>query len=166
MQKNPPGFRYLHFFLILFKKEKEHPDTPYTGLVCVSKSTVMESQLFAPLEQKISELQEDLAHFRTLVKCMTPGLFDQEDEQKVLTKIVQIESEEKSLQTELTQKVDIYNNHVRSVESQLATRKATLEKFDQETKLFAKFPDVLGYFAEKQSKLQSQVESVKEKLSI
>ena len=142
------------------KKRKEHPALP------MSKSSAMAAQLFAPLEQRISELQDNLAHFRTLAKNMTPGLFDQEDEEKVLAKIVQIETEEKAFPTELKRKLDIYNNHVRSVEAQLASRKATLEKFDNETNLFAKFPDMLSYFAEKQAKLQSQVESAKEQLTM
>ena len=124
----------------------------------------MEIQLFSKLENEIKSLaaqEENLLRFATYVNSET---FDDEDRTMVRNKQMHISSTKRHLEEVLSKKKDIYNTQVKMMEQKLVERQSKLEDFGKNTTLFNDFPDVLEFFARKQSRLNETLGSVKKKL--
>jgi hypothetical protein len=124
----------------------------------------MEIQLFSKLENEIKSLaaqEENLLKFATYVNSET---FDDEDRTMVRNKQMHISSTKRHLEEVLSKKKDIYNTQVKMMEQKLVERQSKLEDFGKNTTLFNDFPDVLEFFARKQSRLNETLGSVKKKL--
>jgi hypothetical protein len=125
----------------------------------------METQLFGKLENQIKSLvtqEESLAQLATYVNS---EIFDDEDRAMVRNKQMHITSTKKQLEEVLFKKKDIYNTQVKIMENRLSERQSKLEDFGKKTSLFNDFPDVLEFFARKQSRLNTSLGSVKTKLT-
>jgi hypothetical protein len=124
----------------------------------------MEIQLFSKLENEIKSLaaqEENLLKFATYVNSET---FDDEDRTMVRNKQMHNSSTKRHLEEVLSKKKDIYNTQVKMMEQKLVERQSKLEDFGKNTTLFNDFPDVLEFFARKQSRLNETLGSVKKKL--
>ena len=125
----------------------------------------MEIQLFSKLENEIKSLaaqEENLSKFATYVNSDT---FDDEDRTMVRNKQMHISTTKRNLEEVLSKKKDIYNTQVKMMEHKLVERQSKLENFGKNTTLFNDFPDVLEFFARKQSRLNETLGSVKKKLT-
>ena len=120
--------------------------------------------IFQQLELQISQLHEHIEHLLKLGQFMGNGFFDDEDKKMILSKISEAQQVKQGLEKTLVEKQHIYNNHVRVMETQLVSRRNALEQFDKDTGLFKIFPDVLDYFAKKQTRLQGTLQTIKQQL--
>ena len=124
----------------------------------------MESQLFDKLEAEIKHLALQENNLNVLVTYVAGESFDDEDRTMVHNKLMQITSTKKHLDEVLVKKKEIYHTQVKIMEERLTNRKMNLEDFSKKSNVFKDFPDVLDFFARKQSRLNESLASIKAKL--
>lgn len=117
--------------------------------------------MFKHLEAKVEEiasLQNSLEIFLDELKATG---FDQEDRARVKEKLVDIKKEKAELQKTLNRKKHVYETQIKEVENQLNEREQHLNKLCAQSDVFRTFPDILNYFAEKQSRLNANLEEIR-----
>jgi hypothetical protein len=121
----------------------------------------MSQQLFVKLEKQIQELANQQKGLLLLVEKVKSNCFDEEDRQLVAQKLQSVIDTKKAIELTLQKKRDIYQNQIIGMEQQLKQRQQLLES--QET-IFKDFPDVLDFFAKKQTQLNQTLLSIKDQL--
>ena len=124
----------------------------------------MSLPLFAKLEAQIASLEEQQKMIRSLSDKMTEVCFDEEDRKIIQQKLQQISDTKTQVEDSLQKKREIYNTQIIGMEKQLTQRQKIFESCDQTQHLFKEFPDMLEFFARKQSNLSETLTKIKDQL--
>lgn len=124
----------------------------------------MSLPLFAKLEAQIASLEEQQKMIRSLSDKMTAVCFDEEDRKIIQQKLQQISDTKTQVEDSLQKKREIYNTQIIGMEKQLTQRQKIFESCDQTQHLFKEFPDMLEFFARKQSNLSETLTKIKDQL--
>jgi prolyl oligopeptidase PreP (S9A serine peptidase family) len=124
----------------------------------------MSQKMFAKLQMQIANLVAQQQSMATLGQHLKSDYFDEEDRQMVQQKLLDIAETKRQLEITLVRKQEIYKNQIQGLETQLQRRQKVLESVDKKQSLFKEFPDVLEYFAKKQSRLNETLISIKDQL--
>jgi hypothetical protein len=120
--------------------------------------------MFVKLEAQIKSLSKQEQDFITLAEQLVSSVFDDEDRRMVHRKILEIQGTRQLMEQTLAKKKEIYKNQIMGMEQQLQARQQALETFDKERKIFQQFPDVLEFFARKQSRLIETLTAIRDQL--
>lgn len=124
----------------------------------------MSIPLFAKLEAQISSLAEQQKLVTALSEKMTAACFDEEDRRIIQQKLQQISETKAQIEDSLQKKKEIYQTQIIGMEKQLTQRQKIFESCEQTQNLFREFPDVLDFFARKQSNLSDTLTKIKDQL--
>ena len=124
----------------------------------------METQLFVKLEDEIRLLTQQEQNLATLASYVAGEAFDDEDRSTVRNKQMHIAATKRHLMEVLVKKKEIYHTQIKMMQARLDDRKTHLEDFSKNSSLFTDFPDVLDFFARKQSRLNETLSTIKDKL--
>ncbi len=124
----------------------------------------MSLPLFAKLEAQIASLAEQQKMITILSEKMSAGCFDEEDRKIIQQKLQQISDTKSQVEDSLQKKREIYNTQIIGMEKQLVQRQKIFESCDQTQHLFKEFPDMLDFFARKQSNLSETLTKIKDQL--
>lgn len=121
--------------------------------------------MFIKLEGQIKRLNEKEQGLLTLANQLNADVFDNEDRKIVSQKIIETRDMKQTLEVTLIKKRKIYKNQIQGVEQHLKAREQKLEQFDKtQGIIFQEFPDVLEFFARKQTRLNEALVGIREKL--
>ena len=124
----------------------------------------MSLPLFAKLEAQIASLAEQQKMITILSEKMSAVCFDEEDRKIIQQKLQQISDTKSQVEDSLQKKREIYNTQIIGMEKQLVQRQKIFESCDQTQHLFKEFPDMLDFFARKQSNLSETLTKIKDQL--
>lgn len=122
--------------------------------------------VFQNITSELEKIEESLKSLLLLASCMkqsAPGVFDEEDFQIVEQKIKKYEQEKQNIESDLSQKVELYNKTIRTKEKILQQRIHILESIDNETNVFTHHPDLMENFVCKQAELSKLLQQMKSK---
>ncbi len=125
-----------------------------------------QKKMFAKLETQIASLGEQEKAIGCLCQKIQSDCFDEEDRKMVQQKFLDICETKRQFEITLEKKKEIYQNQIVGLETRLQRRQHVLETFDKQQNVFKEFPDVLEYFARKQSRLNETLTSIKQQLEI
>lgn len=120
--------------------------------------------MFDKLQSQISALGQQQQAMATLVQHLETDFFDEEDMSMVQQKLLDITETKRQFEITLARKQEIYKNQIQGLETQLQKRQKVLESVDKQHSVFKEFPDILEYFARKQSRMNETLISVKDQL--
>ena len=126
----------------------------------------MSSRMFAKLHTRIANLEKQHQIMETLSQHLKTDFFDDEDRAMVSRKLTTISETKRQLEITLHRKQEIYTTQIQGLETQLQKRQRVLEALDKQERVFKEFPDLLEYFARRQSKLGETLVSIKDQLQI
>lgn len=125
----------------------------------------MNKDMFIELESNIEDLNKQEKSLLALQEQMDKAdCFDDDDLKLIESKLSELQSRRKKLESTLAKKREIYQKKIKGMERQILKRQQTLEHIDKKQAVFREFPDVLDYFARKQSKLNDSLASLKHSL--
>lgn len=119
------------------------------------------TDVFARFETDISDINKKIGCMLAMAENLSADCFDNEDRRMVVNKIQALIIQKDSLEKQLKYRKDIYNTKVKVLEKHVKKRKKLLDG----VKNIQYFPDILDFFAEKQAKMQSELEIVKNQIT-
>lgn len=128
-------------------------------------ATASSVKMFAKLESQMKEVANYENNLKQLSQDILGKEFDEEDRKIVKIKLDEVILLKNQLSKELNHKQNIYHNQIKSMENKLDQRKIKLDSLSKKTNVFQQFPDMLDYFARKQTTLNTTLEKVKNKLT-
>ncbi len=114
--------------------------------------------MFSKLEANIRALEAQQTAISALAEQLQADCFDDEDRATVQQKLVSVTESKAKVEATLARKREIYKTQILGMEQQLSQRHSKLET---QQAVFEAFPDVLEYFARKQSVLTESLASIK-----
>jgi len=120
--------------------------------------------MFIKVEGQIQTLAKQEQGLLTLAGQLQDAVFDDEDRRMVGKKILEIQNTKEVLEKTLAKKKEIYKNQIQGMEEHLQARQQVLENFDVQQKIFHEFPDVLEFFARKQTRLTETLTTIRDEL--
>ena len=126
----------------------------------------MSTRMFAKLQARIASLDKQHQIMETLSQHLKTDFFDDEDRAMVSQKLTTIAETKRQLEITLHRKQEIYTTQIQGLETQLQKRQRVLEALDKQERVFREFPDLLEYFARRQSKLGETLVIIKDQLQI
>ena len=124
----------------------------------------MSLPMFSKLEQQIKTLTDQQKSIQVLAENLNADCFDKEDRAIIQSKLRLIIDTKRQVEESLQKKKEIYQNQIVGMEKQLTQRQKVLESSDQAQTVFVNFPDVLEFFAHKQSELSGSLATIKEQI--
>lgn len=124
-----------------------------------------EENVFHELVTRIQVVNQHLDNLEKFIAALDSSPdFDTEDRETLKIKRRQLEETRNGLQRTYDHRKNIYDQQVQAMQRSLNARQSILNGVDKETKIFNTFPELLTFFAAKQTNLNSQLEGVKKKL--
>ena len=120
--------------------------------------------MFSKLEQQIALLTEQQKSIQSMSENLTADCFDEDDRKIIQHKLQQISDTKRQVEESLQKKKEIYQTQIVGMEKQLSQRQKVLENCEQTQTVFKNFPDLLDFFARKQSNLSTSLATIKEQL--
>lgn len=128
------------------------------------KTQMSNNSMFIKVEGQIQTLAKQEQGLLTLAGQLQDAVFDDEDRRMVGKKILEIQNTKEVLEKTLAKKKEIYKNQIQGMEEHLQARQQVLENFDVQQKIFHEFPDVLEFFARKQTRLTETLTTIRDEL--
>ena len=116
---------------------------------------------FKSLEKILSNDQRRHKDLVVFLEVLKKENFDEEDIQLVQNNINLMSMEIQKRATQLAARRRIYDNEIKVVKDQIHKRQVVLET---QMKTLSAFPQIMTFFAEKQSSLQDTIDGIFEKL--